>query len=380
MPKQSAIAKGFARGLTADTVGAPADLANAFSNLLRAGVGFAGNKLGLLKPEQMPELIPNDQVPLTSDWLAKNTPLEDTGESGYTAARIAGGFAGPAAKLSGIGATSKVANQGQKGAILLPEQFINEHNLSLGSDAKLALPSGGVLRPIKATPDLRLLDDMRQNPREVALAELIPELQGKAIFANDKVRTKPLASNVGGSYNTLVDTSTINSSRTLPQMASTLFHEVNHGGQNKAQLLDRGSNPSLFEEADALSYYTDSAREADLAKHFPGENLSAFYKDLTRQPLRAYNRSEGEINARVGGGAAELMAQGGSQVPTQQLLDALLRREGGYTGANIAPKLKTQNGIYRQTFLPAHLGKNLINRDGNLYNQSGDLVGFSPAY
>ena len=380
MPKQSAIAKGFARGLTADTVGAPADLANAFSNLLRAGVGFAGNKLGLLKPEQMPELIPNDQVPLTSDWFAKNTPLEDTGEDGYTAARIAGGFAGPAAKLSGIGSIGKTANQSQKGAIFFPEDFINQNNLSLASDAKIALPSGGVVRPIKATPDLKLFQDMKQNPRTVNLGEIFPELAGKPQFKNDLVTTRPMDPRLGGSYDALREESKINSNHDFNQMVDSLFHEVNHGGQNKAQLLDRGSNPSYFKENDALSYFDDAAAHAKNARHFPNEDLLGFYRQLRQDPGNSYRRSEGEITSRVAGGSGALMAQGGSQVPNQHLLDALIRREGGYNNAIISPKLIGNDGIFRQTFLPAQLGKGLTNKDGLLYNSLGNQIGFSPAY
>lgn len=100
MPKYADLAKGFARSLTADVMGLPGDTANNLENLGRAGYGFIGSELGLLKPSQLPELREPKDAILTSDWLAKNTPLEDTGSSEYTTGRLSslaipllGGFA-----------------------------------------------------------------------------------------------------------------------------------------------------------------------------------------------------------------------------------------------------------------------------------------------
>lgn len=78
--------KGLARGLTADLVGGPVDLATTLANLGVAAFGFGGHKLGLL--DQPPELIDPKTVPFSSDWLAKGTPLEDDGSAQYTAGRM----------------------------------------------------------------------------------------------------------------------------------------------------------------------------------------------------------------------------------------------------------------------------------------------------
>jgi len=100
MPKYADLAKGFARSLTADVMGGFGDTANNLENLARAGYGYVGSKLGMLSPSQLPELREPKDAILTSDWLAKNTPLEDTGSGEYTTGRLAslalpllGGFA-----------------------------------------------------------------------------------------------------------------------------------------------------------------------------------------------------------------------------------------------------------------------------------------------
>jgi len=100
MPKYADLAKGFARSLTADVMGGFGDTANNLENLARAGYGYVGSELGFLNPSELPELREPKNAILTSDWLAKNTPLEDTGSGEYTTGRLAslaiplfGGFA-----------------------------------------------------------------------------------------------------------------------------------------------------------------------------------------------------------------------------------------------------------------------------------------------
>lgn len=91
-PKQKRdfpLLSGLARGLTADIVGGPVDLATILVNSGLAAYGYAGNKLGLLKPAEMPDLIEN---PIGgSDWFAgKNTPLTDDGSARFMAGRLTG--------------------------------------------------------------------------------------------------------------------------------------------------------------------------------------------------------------------------------------------------------------------------------------------------
>ncbi len=79
---------GLGRGLTADIVGAPVDMAEVIANLGLAGGGYLGHKLGLLSTEQMPALLKGSVG--GSDWFAKNTPLQDDGTAAYTAGRFTG--------------------------------------------------------------------------------------------------------------------------------------------------------------------------------------------------------------------------------------------------------------------------------------------------
>lgn len=384
MPKQSTLAKGFARGLTADLAGVAGDTANNMANLLRAGFGYAGHKLGMLKAEDMPELVENKNSPFTSDWLAKNTPLEDTGEEGYTAARIAGGLAPMLAGFAKGSLNTKPSAPGamdERGILLMPESMLSRNGLNTASDATLRLPSGTILRPAEARPDLKLLADMKQNPREEHLGQLYPALAGKPDFLEDRIATKGLGLNLGGYHSPLESKSVLNSNKELPFIANTLDHEITHGIQAKAGLFDVGSNTNYFKDPDRIRALSDGARYAEQQGHFPGENLSAFQRDLRMDPFHSYKNSEGEITARIAGGAGELMSQGGSQVPHQQLLDALTRREGGFKNANIRLVLKNlQGGDSYQTHAPAHLAKTLTNRDGDIYDELGNLIGYSPAY
>ena len=57
------------RGLIAQTLGAPVDMATTLTNLLRAGYGYAGNKLGLLSASQMPGLLEPSQQVGSSEWI-----------------------------------------------------------------------------------------------------------------------------------------------------------------------------------------------------------------------------------------------------------------------------------------------------------------------
>lgn len=83
--------KGLARGLTADWLGSPVDMATQVANLGVAGTGYLAHKLRLIN--QPPDLIDPAQVPFSSDWLSKGTPLQDTGSASYTAGRLTGNLA-----------------------------------------------------------------------------------------------------------------------------------------------------------------------------------------------------------------------------------------------------------------------------------------------
>jgi len=76
--------KGLARAFGPDLVGMPVDAAQEALNLLIAGGGFVGHKLGLLK--QPPDLLHGS--PGTSDWWADKVNIPDNGSAAYTAGRL----------------------------------------------------------------------------------------------------------------------------------------------------------------------------------------------------------------------------------------------------------------------------------------------------
>jgi hypothetical protein len=125
----SNLTRGAIRGLTADLLGAPVDLATDVTNLGIAGGGYVGHKLGLL--QSPPDILEKKNVPFSSDWYAKNTPLEEQeGEgSGYDVARIAANFLPAILRGGGVGKLpSRTAEaprgsaEAQRGAIYLDKQ------------------------------------------------------------------------------------------------------------------------------------------------------------------------------------------------------------------------------------------------------------------
>lgn len=88
------------RGITTNALGGAVDLASAVVNLGLAGYGYAGNKLGLLAPDQMPGLI--DKPVGGSEWWGAK--MQGAGLlSGYrnqVAEGVAGGLLGPAAGVA----------------------------------------------------------------------------------------------------------------------------------------------------------------------------------------------------------------------------------------------------------------------------------------
>lgn len=109
--------KGIARALGPDVVGGPVDLAEMVVNLGRAGYGYAGHKMGLLKADQMPE--PLAASPGTSEWWAQKTNVPETGTGAYSAGRALPLLVG-LARVGGVGAPSRgtpPSTVNQRGAI-----------------------------------------------------------------------------------------------------------------------------------------------------------------------------------------------------------------------------------------------------------------------
>jgi hypothetical protein len=70
-------------------------------NLGLAGGGYAGHKLGLLRTDQLPDLLEGSVG--TSDWWVKNTPLEDDKTVAYTSGRLAANILPAILSLAGFG-------------------------------------------------------------------------------------------------------------------------------------------------------------------------------------------------------------------------------------------------------------------------------------
>lgn len=158
--------KGLARAFGPDLVGMPVDAAQEALNLLIAGGGFVGHKLGLLK--QPPDLLHGS--PGTSDWWADKVNIPDNGSAAYTAGRLtplgvaltkaASPAAAEALKKGMANLQAPVAaspRAGQRGAIRVggdPELFASHATtaenlkaaLGKGRSLELYSPSIGITR------------------------------------------------------------------------------------------------------------------------------------------------------------------------------------------------------------------------------------------
>ena len=123
------------RGLVAQTIGAPVDAANALTNLLYAGVGYTGNKLGLLNADQMPAIPDPKDVVGSSEWwgnklaqggfLSENrNPVAETlagllAPVAYKGAQKTGGllYNAESNALANASKPSTMTMQGQRGAV-----------------------------------------------------------------------------------------------------------------------------------------------------------------------------------------------------------------------------------------------------------------------
>lgn len=149
--------RGLGRGLTADVVGGPVDLATQATNLGIAGGGYLAHKLGLVQTP--PDLIDPRNVPLSSDWFAKNTPLEGSGTE-YDLGRMTPGVVGLAKVAMG---TSPAANTlrapspaSQRGALYLGSKGeLGAEDLALYHNTKMG--TGGKIERLRVPQELRNL-------------------------------------------------------------------------------------------------------------------------------------------------------------------------------------------------------------------------------
>jgi len=199
--------KGLTRGLTADWLGGPVDLATIIANLGIAGVGYGAHKLGLVQTP--PDLIDPKNVPFSSDWHVKNSPLENTGSAGYAAGQFTGNL------LPGIGALAKGMGAPRKGQtnalypggsddLLLSHATSAENLLPRGANSERNLrrelyhPSWG----ITAKGDLPNFGDTVVVPNP---AKLEPRVSPTVIRAGDFYSPRWTDSKAGGGLDKLID-------------------------------------------------------------------------------------------------------------------------------------------------------------------------------
>ena len=371
--------KGAGRALTADVVGGAGDLATDATNLLIGGGGYLGHKLGVIPTEKLPDLLEKRDVPLTSDWFAKNTPLEDTGSEAYSRGRLGAGFAAALAGALPKGTGAQAA--GQLNSLFVPESALKTHNLKAASNAVLRVPTGEVLRPVYAPQREAVIDHIRANPGDrVPLTDLYPDLAQVPNFKNASILTKDFPDvpdgKIYGEYRPLTQEIGLNAAAPKSRNQVSAAHEVNHELQSAFNMLSNGGSTANFKGG----AYPINAGFGSL--YFPGEDLVGFAKNAQSNPYDAYSGLTGEGIARIGGKLQEMFSSGGSQVPTQQLVDAVMRSETqNWANAGITPRLINPTSFdAEQVYLPAHFGRDIINRDGKLYNPAGTRIGYTQSY
>src|SRR5574343_2031873 len=92
-PRSAEFLRGLAWNIPA-SIGAPADLAETVLNLGLAGGGYLGHKLGLLRADQLPQLL--EGSPGTTKWWAKGTPMEESADPAFVRGQLTGGLAAAA--------------------------------------------------------------------------------------------------------------------------------------------------------------------------------------------------------------------------------------------------------------------------------------------
>ena len=87
------------RGLVAQVLGGPVDMANIGANAIRAGVGYAGHKMGLLSAANMPAL--DDKPVGGSEWIGDKLQKLGavSGNRNEVAELLSGGVLGPSASV-----------------------------------------------------------------------------------------------------------------------------------------------------------------------------------------------------------------------------------------------------------------------------------------
>jgi hypothetical protein len=371
MPAEDFV-KGIVRALTADAVGGPVDLANAAVNLGKAGYGYLGHKMGLLTPEQMPDL--EDKPFGGSDFFAGQgkASLADTGTGSYSRGRLAGTLAPVAVGLAG--AVPRQPKGQLNSSLLVPEQFLRSRGLASHGNAKIETPFDGTIRPIDATPDFTPLLDRAQ---KFTLADVYPKLQGRIPeLARMSVEIDPtLGPKTMGSYTPSTFTTRLNPNQPLSSMMESVIHEGNHGMQGISGMLGTGSNAGYFKLPDYIDSFTKGAEA--FSKRYPSQRgkIQDYLSRALADPHLGYRSNEGETLARIG-----QAFPGQTTAPSQNQFDMLTRMNGGFADAGILSRvIDPSTNQMHYTTVPAASAKaiGLENRSGVLLDQYGQHFGLS---
>lgn len=280
------------KSLPGNTIGAPVDLANTLLNLGKAGYGYAGSKLGILSPGDLPDI--NDDPFGGSKSINKAFGISQSTGPVDDLTQFIGGLATPgniglAAKAvvlpafmlhdaQTVGAAGKLIDAGRadqvyaktrifQGTEELPKFDLPEGGTSRGGYLKAVLPDtgaslksvGGVLRNssgnLEVSPLARNLGDVLDHPE---LFKAFPGLADIPIInATEKGR--------GGSY-TPRDTKNPQGLMKVGEypdeqsMISTLLHETQHGIQDRAGYTFGGSSNMFLRDPNALQSAASSIR------------------------------------------------------------------------------------------------------------------------
>lgn len=349
MADTSATAKGFARGLGIDSVAWPIDTLESFLNLGLAGGGWAAHQLGMIDSSQLPTLLKGS--PLTSEWLAKKLGNPDTGGKNYSTGRLMGNLAplAPSAVKAAGGLAGKALDNAatrpqtaaQKGAILVPESWLNQYNIpdrAKGGGQLGRLDSGLAGEPYAALNRERTLSDhpFRQGQKldNVPLQDISPEVKGTPL-GGIPVSFDPTPKPVLGSYYPAGNSISINSALPEAQMLSTLHHEATHAAQALGKMPGRGSNVDNWTRRNPTIGVDELSNRGLVSLARDSRDLSSMGRKM---PHQLYEGNLGEIEARVAGQTAPMMA------PTSQSLQTVRRIEGQGKLPNVEMRIGDLSG------------------------------------
>jgi len=293
--------KGAGRGFTADLVGGPMDLATQGANLLIGAGGYLGHKSGLLKTDQLPNLLEPKNVPGTSDWFARGTPLEDNGSDAYTRGRFVPTILGLA---SGAAARRPTQAKGELNTLLFPTPLVQSRGLTPHGDAKLLRPDNVELAPVKeGVPYRPAVDhfmsgaaaDLRFGDIFPALAKKIPE------WGNIPYRSQPgvMAKGDKATFSAFPAPEVNLNPAYAGDLDNAIIHETNHLISRATGNPSYGSSPKYFQDPSLKATLSRTAQEMDLKSGAASPIYQNFLKPALADPYAGYRRDFDETVAHA---------------------------------------------------------------------------------